>query len=62
MVNKVFSMKGIVGIIMALMVAAYLAISIETHIVVNYLPLLVVLVIGVLLIFFKNAIHKKNQN
>lgn len=60
MVNKVFSMKGIVGIIMALMVASYLAISIDTHIVVNYLPLLVVLVIGVLLIFFKNAIHKKN--
>lgn len=60
MVNKVFSMKGIVGIILVLLIASYIAISVDTHLAVSYLPLIVFLVIGVLVIFIKNAIHKKN--
>lgn len=60
MVNKVFSMKGIVGIILVLLIASYFAISFDTHLAVNFLPLIVVLIIGVLVIFIKNAIHKKN--
>lgn len=60
MINKVLSIKGVVGIVMVFAIAAYVAISVDTRIQVSYLPLILVLVVCVILIFVKKAVHKKN--
>jgi vacuolar-type H+-ATPase subunit I/STV1 len=60
MANKVFSMKGIVGIIIVLMIGASIALSFDFGIAVHFVPLIVIIVIGVLLIMVKNAVKKKN--
>ena len=59
MINKVFSIKGVVGIVMGLAVAAYVAIAVDTTWHVSYLPLVVVLVLGIVLNFIKKALDKK---
>lgn len=59
MINKVFSIKGVVGIVMGLAVAAYVAIAVDTTWHVSYLPLVVVLVLGIVLNFIKRALDKK---
>lgn len=59
MINKVFSIKGVVGIVMGLAVAAYVAIAVDTAWHVSYLPLVVVLVLGIVLNFIKRALDKK---
>ena len=60
MADKVFSMKGIVGIIMVLVIGASLLISFDFGLAFHFVPLVVVLVIGVILIMAKNAVKKKN--
>lgn len=60
MADKVFSMKGIVGIIMVLVIGASLLISFDFGLAFHFVPLIVVLVIGVILIMAKNAVKKKN--
>ena len=59
MINKVFSIKGAVGIVMGLTVFAYVAIAVDTTWHVSYLPLVVVLVLGIVLNFIKKALDKK---
>ena len=59
MINKVFSIKGVVGIVMGLAVAAYVAIAVDTTWHVSYFPLVVVLVLGIVLNFIKKALDKK---
>ena len=59
MINKVFSIKGVVGIVMGLAVAAYVAIAVDTTWHVSYLPLVVVLVLGIVLNFIKKVLDKK---
>ena len=59
MINKVFSIKGAVGIVMGLTVFAYVAIAVDTTWHVSYLPLVVLLVLGIVLNFIKKALDKK---
>lgn len=59
MINKVFSIKGVVGIVMGLTIAAYVAITVDTTWHVSFLPLVVVIVLGIVLNFIKRALDKK---
>ena len=51
--------QPVVGIVMGLAVAAYVAIAVDTTWHISYLPLVVVLVLGIVLNFIKKALYKK---
>ena len=53
--------QPVVGIVMGLAVAAYVAIAVDTTWHISYLPLVVVLVLGIVLNFIKKALYKKQQ-